>query len=292
MAFPSNIGRIVIAGVGLIGGSIGLALKYAGFQGKIVGLGRRWSSLKRAIEAGAVDSAEIDFAEALRDADILILCTPVDTIVEIMGKAIQYLPQGCIITDAGSTKASLVHEIESLIPDGIHFVGGHPMAGSDESGVVSAKDDLFRGRICILTPTEKTDGNAIQSISEMWQTMGASVNIMPPDDHDYLIGAASHLPHAVTCALVNVVSSIENKKTNALDFASTGFADTTRIAMGSPEIWRGIFQQNAENVALMISKMEAELSELKGIIENKDGDALIKKLNQARDNRMAFSKSE
>jgi len=144
MAFPSNIERIVIAGVGLIGGSIGLALKDAGFQGKIVGLGRRWSSLKLAIDAGAVDSAEIDYVEALRDSDILILCTPVDTIVGIMGKAIQYLPQGCIITDVGSTKASLVCEIESLIPDGIHFVGGHPMAGSDESGVVSARDDKVK----------------------------------------------------------------------------------------------------------------------------------------------------
>jgi prephenate dehydrogenase len=290
MALPSNIKQIVIAGVGLVGGSVGLALKKTGFQGKIIGLGRRWSSLKKAIDAGAVDSVEMDFAEALKEADILLISTPVDTISKMVGEAVKYVPKGCIITDVGSTKAQLICEIEKLIPDGVYFVGGHPMAGSHKTGVESADADLFKGTLCILTPTESTKADALDLISNLWCIIGASVKVMSPDEHDFLIAAASHLPHTVACALTQVVSNAKNVQGSAMDFAATGFSDVTRIAAGSPEIWKGILIQNAEMVVSMLDKMEAELSEFRAILTTKNENMLMEKLVRAKQIRDSFKR--
>lgn len=290
MAFLTNVNKIVIAGVGLIGGSVGLALKKAGFQGKIIGLGRRWSSLKQAIDVGAIDSAEMDFAVALKDADILLVSTPVDSILQIVREAIKYIPKGCVISDVGSTKSKLVDEIESLIPDGVYFVGGHPMAGSHKIGVDSANAGLFNKSLCILTPTKSTSDDTLNLISELWQGIGASVEIMSPEEHDFLISAASHLPHTVACALTRVVFNAKNNRGSAIDFAATGFADVTRIASGSPEIWKGILLQNAEKVISMIEMMESELDEFKAMLEARNGDLLIERLNQAKHIRDSFRK--
>lgn len=281
MGFSENVDHIVIAGVGLIGGSVGLALKQAGFKGKIIGLGRRWSTLKLAIDAGAVDSVSMDFDEALKDADLLVIGTPVDKITEIAKEAIKYIPKGCIITDVGSTK-KLVNEIEKLMPDDVYFVGAHPMAGSHKTGVDSANSHLFEKSTCIITKTEFTNSNALNTVSEMWNTIGAYVNIMSPEEHDFLIASASHLPHTVACALVNVVSDAENHQGRAIDFSATGFADMTRIASGNPEIWKGILLQNADMVALVLGKMELELATFRTILENKDEEKLTEKLNQAK----------
>ena len=281
MGFSENVDHIVIAGVGLIGGSVGLALKQAGFKGKIIGLGRRWSTLKLAIDAGAVDSVSMDFDEALKDADLLVIGTPVDKITEIAKEAVKYIPKGCIITDVGSTK-KLVNEIEKLMPDDVYFVGAHPMAGSHKTGVDSANSHLFEKSMCIITKTEFTNSNALNIVSEMWHTIGAYVNIMSPEEHDFLIASASHLPHTVACALVNVVSDAENHQGRAIDFSATGFADMTRIASGSPEIWKGILLQNADMVALVLGKMELELATFRTILENKNEEKLTEKLNQAK----------
>jgi prephenate dehydrogenase len=281
MGFPENIEHITIAGVGLIGGSVGLALKRAGFKGKIIGLGRRWSSLKKAIDAGAVDSVELDFAEALKDADLLVIGTPVDTITEIAKEAVKYTPKGCIITDVGSTKR-LVYEIEKLMPDGVYFVGSHPMAGSHKTGADSADAHLFEKTMCIITPTESTNPEATNIVSEMWRTMGAFIQVMSPEEHDFLVAAASHLPHTVACALVNVVSKAGNHKGQAIEFSATGFADMTRIASGSPEIWKGILLQNADLVASMLGRMELELAEFRSILETKNEELLVEKLTQAK----------
>jgi prephenate dehydrogenase len=281
MGFSENVNHIVIAGVGLIGGSVGLALKQSGFKGKIIGLGRRWSTLKLAIDADAVDSVSMDFDEALNGADLLVIGTPVDKITEIAEQAIRYTPKGCIVTDVGSTK-KLVNDVEKLMPDDVYFVGAHPMAGSHRTGVDSANSHLFEKSTCIITKTEFTNSNALDTVSEMWHTMGAYVKIMSPEEHDFLISSASHLPHTVACALVNVVSDAENRQGCAIDFSATGFADMTRIASGSPDIWKGILMQNADMVALALGKIELELATFRAILENRDEEKLTEKLNQAK----------
>ena len=282
MTFSERVNRIVIAGVGLMGGSIGLALKRAHFKGKITGLGRRWSSLKNAIDAGAVDSATLEYEEALNDADVLLICTPVNIIPEIVGKAIEHARPGCVISDVGSTKGHLVAQVEKLIPEHLHFVGTHPMAGSHETGVGAAKADLFDGSACILTPTESTDPEAVDLVSELWRTTGARVEIMSPEDHDFLIAAASHLPHAVACALVQVVDAVENARGKALNFTATGFADTTRIASGDPDVWKGIFLHNADMISSMLNRFEKEIAEIRKALDSRDADRLADKLERAK----------
>jgi len=282
MASFEHINKIVVAGVGLIGGSVGLALKRAGFHGKIVGLGRRWSSLKKAIDAGAVDSATMDYKEALSDADLLLIGTPVDVIASIVKEAIKYVKKGCIITDVGSAKGQLVAEIEKLMPDGIYFVGAHPMAGSHRTGVEAADAFLFDKTTCIITPTESTNPETLKIASDLWRTMGARVEIMSPQEHDFLIAAASHLPHVVACALIQVVTGVESPAGRAIDLAATGFADMTRIASGSPEVWKGILLQNADMVSSMLDRLEKELAEMKKILDSRDEEKLMEKLNRTK----------
>ena len=277
-----RVNRVVIAGVGLIGGSVGLALKRAGFRGRIVGLGRRWSSLKNAVDAGAVDSATLDYEEALGDADLMLIGTPVDVIPAIAREAIKHARSGCIITDVGSTKGQLVAEIEKLMPEDIYFVGAHPMAGSHKTGVAAADASLFEGSICIVTSTESTNPEAVNVVSNLWRTMGARVEFMSPQEHDFLIAAASHLPHAVACALIQVVAGVENHRGKAIDFTATGFADTTRIASGSPEVWKCILLQNADMVSSMLDRLEKELAEMRKVLDSRDEEKLVEKLERAK----------
>ena len=259
-----------------------MALKRSEFHGEIIGLGRRWSSLKNALDAGAVDSATLDYAEALKDADILLICTPVDIIPAILEKALEHAQSGCIITDVGSTKSQVVAEVEKLIPEGIHFVGAHPMAGSHKTSVAAAYASLFDDSVCIVTPTESTDPEAVDVVSELWKLMGAGVETTSPEEHDFLVAAASHLPHAVACALVSVVAGVQGAERRAIDFTGTGFADTTRIAAGSPDVWKGIFLHNAGMISSMLEETEKELAEMRELIASGDGEKLLRKLERAK----------
>jgi prephenate dehydrogenase len=219
-----------------------------------------------------------------------LISTPVDIISSIVEKALEHVPGGCIITDAGSTKGQLVAEIEALVPENIHFVGAHPMAGSHKTGVLSASVSLFDNSVCIITPTEFTNPEAVAVVSELWKSMGARVEIMSPQEHDFLIAAASHLPHAVACALVSVVAGVEGHHRRAIDFTATGFADTTRIAAGSPEIWRGIFMQDTEITSSMLKRIEEELAEMRKLIEDKDEEKLLEKLKRAKQIRDSINR--
>lgn len=282
MTLFERVHRVVIAGVGLIGGSVGLALKRAGFTGEIVGLGRRWSSLKNALDVGAVDFATLDYAEALKDAELLLVGTPVDVTPTIIAEAAKYARSGCIITDVGSAKGQLMDEVGHLIPEGIHFVGAHPIAGSHKTSVKAASASLFDGAMCIITPIESTNAEAVAAVTDLWKCLGARVEFMSPEEHDLLVAAASHLPHAVACALVSVVAGVESDDHTALDLAATGFADTTRVAAGSPEMWKGILLQNADMVSLMLGKLEKELAEMRKLLKDMDEEKLMKKLTQTK----------
>ncbi len=272
-----QIQNITILGVGLIGGSLGLALKAKGFQGEITGLGRRMSTLAIACERRAIDHATTDFEVGVRHADLVVIGTPVDLIpamVQRIGEVRISDAGPLLITDVGSVKGQIVEQIEHLLTafeyHYLHFVGSHPMAGSEKTGVTAAYADLFDGAKCIVTPTDNTHPQALQVIIDLWKFVGSRLYCFSPADHDALIAGASHLPHLIASILTNIVGEIGVDSARALDFAASGFRDTTRIAAGSPEIWTGIFMQNAYSLLPMIDAVIENLTEFKALLKNRD----------------------
>lgn len=269
-----QIRRITIWGVGLIGGSLGLALKANGFQGQRVGLGRNRARLEKALQHGAVDSVTTELAEGIHNSELVVLCTPIALIprfLERIAEVVDTQQYPIVITDVGSTKAVLVKGVETYlrkrVSHGISFVGAHPMAGSHETGVSAARATLFEQAKCILTPTENTDVDALQLIKNLWEFVGAVPYLLLPETHDLLIGAASHLPHLIASVLTNSVATVETDSGKALDFVATGFRDTTRIAAGAPELWTGIFTQNADVLLSLIDSMINNLIEFKTFLQ-------------------------
>jgi len=285
----TRVKNITILGVGLIGGSFGLALKRIDFPAKLIGLGRRRSSLEVALEKGTVDKITLNFAEAIENADIVLVCTTVETIPEMVKRICEHARNDCIITDVGSVKRQIVAEVDSFLPENLHFVGAHPMAGSEKRGATAARSDLFEGANCILTPTENTNKKALQLVSSLWESVGANIKIMSPDEHDFLIAAASHLPHLVACVLTKTVSEFGNDVGTALDFAATGFKDTTRIASGSPEIWKSILSQNSDMLIPMLEKFAENIEEFKRLLANKNVENIQGMLKNAKEIRDAVS---
>ncbi|HIE29214.1 TPA: prephenate dehydrogenase [Candidatus Poribacteria bacterium] len=292
-----RIQNITILGVGLIGGSLGLALRKHNFSGTIMGLGRRLSTLEIALKKGAVDGITLNFAEAIESTDIVVISTPVELIAPMTKQVAKYAKDGCIITDVGSVKRVPVSIIESFLLTSLrsqnvnlHFVGAHPMAGSEKFGASAAQANLFENALCILTPTEKTNLKALEMIKSLWRTVGANVTVMSPTEHDFLIAAASHLPHLTACLLARTVGDIQNSAGNALDFTSTGFSDTTRIASGSPDIWKGIFMQNADMLIPLIETLIENLEAFRKTLVEKDEEQLERILTQAKRVRDSINK--
>ena len=276
--------RITIWGVGLIGGSLGLALKKNGFQGQRVGLGRNIGRLETALALDAVDVITTDLAEGLRETDIIVLCPPVTLVpmfVEHIIESVGTRQNRIVLTDVGSTKSTMVRAIEArLQADGtetLSFVGGHPMAGSHETGVAAARATLLENATCILTPTENTDPDALKLIENLWEFVGGVPRRLSPETHDLLIGAASHLPHLIASILTNTVANIETKDGKALNFTATGFRDATRIAAGSPDLWTDIFTQNSDVLSSLIDDIIGKLTEFKTLLQT-DNLAEIERL--------------
>ncbi len=266
--------RITIWGVGLIGGSLGLALKKNGFHGQRVGLGRNIGRLENALEHDAVDVITTELAEGLRETDLVVLCTPVALVpmfVQQIVASVATRHQRIVLTDVGSTKSALVDTIEAQLQeqraDALSFIGGHPMAGSHETGVGAARATLFEKATCILTPTENTDADALALIKSLWEFVGAVPHLLAPKTHDLLVGAASHLPHLIASILTNTVANVETEDGQALDFTATGFRDSTRIAAGSPDLWTGIFTQNSDVLLSLIDDIIDNLTEFKTLLQ-------------------------
>ena len=262
--------RITIWGVGLIGGSLGLALKKNGFQGQRVGLGRNIGRLENALEHDAVDVITTELVEGLRETDLVVLCTPVTlvpTFVQRIIASVDIRHQRIVLTDVGSTKSALVDRVEVQLQeqrtDTLSFIGGHPMAGSHETGVGAARATLFEKATCILTPTPNTDADALALIKNLWEFVGAVPHLLSPKTHDLLVGAASHLPHLIASLLTNTVANVETEDGKALDFTATGFRDSTRIAAGSPDLWTGIFTQNRDVLLSLIDDIINNLTAFK-----------------------------
>lgn len=264
-----------ILGVGLLGGSIGLALRSVSSNYKIRGYGHRKTTLDAAIEVGAIDEGYDDLRASVRGSDWVILCTPVGLFGEILTKISDVLAPGTIVTDVGSTKRSVVEQAAKALPKGVHFVGSHPMAGSEKRGIEFARADLFRGALCITTPTPATDAAALEKVEAFWKSIGMSIKRTSPADHDRWISDVSHLPHAVAAALVDM------QEDPALALAGKGFLDTTRIAGGDAGLWRDIFIDNRDNLRVGIQRLQASLDRLTHMLDNNKSEEVRQWLDQA-----------
>ncbi|HXF94183.1 MAG TPA: prephenate dehydrogenase/arogenate dehydrogenase family protein [Nitrospiraceae bacterium] len=277
--------RVAIVGVGLIGGSLGMVIRQQELAGSVVGIGRRVESLKTAVDLGAIDWYVDDPKDGVRDADLVILATPVDTYERHLKSWASCLKPGTIVTDVGSVKGALVERAERLMPEGARFVGAHPIAGKEKTGVAAGSATLFKGARCILTPTHRTDPQALQLIRELWEAAGSVVICMDPFVHDRILAAVSHLPHVAAFALVNALTEIRERSVPDLDLrnhSGGGLRDTTRIAASSPEMWRDIFLWNRDNLVAMIEVYERHLEQLKRLIKAGDGSGIEKELERAK----------
>jgi cyclohexadieny/prephenate dehydrogenase len=279
--------RVAIVGVGLIGGSIGLALVRRGLAGHVVGIGRRPAALEAAERLGAVQSTSTDLASGVAGAELVVVCTPVGAIVERVVAAAERSAPGTLITDAGSTKVEIVAQIESQLHDGrtwrnnVRFLGGHPIAGNDKKGARHARVDLFEGRVCVLTPTANTAAEDRLALAEMWTGLGSRVVEMRPDEHDRALAAISHLPHVAAAAVAAATPR------ELVGLSAGGWLDTTRVAAGDPELWQQILLSNAENVVAAIDHLNERLAALRGAIEGRDPRGLEQLLAEAKQVRDA-----
>jgi len=282
------IPRLAVIGVGLIGGSLALALKAAGAVGEVVGIGRGLANLQTALALGVVDRITQDATDGVRDADLVFLATPVLTLPEVAAAIGPHLKPGAILTDGGSVKGSVAQAIEPLLPAGVHFVPGHPIAGTEKSGADAAFATLYRGRRCILTPTARTDSAALDLVRRVWQTAGSEVVLMDVEKHDRVLAAISHLPHMVAYSLVNAVGTYDRYEENILEYSAGGFRDFTRIASSDPTMWRDIAMSNRDALLEMMERFERFFAELKEDVRMGDGSRLFDFFQRSKESRDAI----
>lgn len=274
--------RIAIIGLGLIGGSLGLALKKSGRSKlRVVGIPRRPETLRQALALGAVDEGTTDHIKGVVGADLVFVCTPISLIPTICREIAPSLKKGALVTDVGSSKQEVVSQIEKIMPKGIYFVGGHPMAGKETSKLEAADPDLFKGKTWILTKTSRTGQKAFDKIAQVVGLVGGSVVEMDPITHDLVVAAISHLPLAAAAALVGTVAGQEQKELMA-KCAASGFRDTTRIASGDPVLGVDMFTTNKKAVLKMISAFKKSLSGLEKLIKVGNGEKLREELLQSK----------
>ncbi len=270
---------VAIVGVGLIGGSIGLAMRERKLARQIIGIGRSEEKLATARRLGAIDAGTTVLAHGVEDAKLVIVCTPVDTIANFVSQAEAALGNRSLITDAGSTKAEVVQAVEANLidrRDGPRFVGSHPLAGDHRTGVDAARSDLLEGRKVVVTPTARTHRAAALEISAFWQDLGATVVTMSPAEHDHALAATSHLPHLIASALALATPK------ELLPLAASGWRDTTRVASGDPEMWRAIFATNRQEVLDALKRFEQWTGEIRENLALGNDERLLRLLERAK----------
>lgn len=289
-----TLNKLVIIGVGLIGGSFALALRKAGMVKFIVGVGRNKENMQRALSLGVIDKIADNPASAMQDADFVLLAMPVGQTTNIMAQIAPHLGSETILTDVGSTKQDVIAVAQSYLADNIrNFVPGHPIAGAELSGVGAAQADLFRDKHLILTPLAETAAHAINQVVKCWQSCGAQISQMHADEHDKVLAATSHLPHILAFTLMNFLrGSNENNPENLLRFAGSGFRDFTRIASSSPEMWRDICLANREALLTQIDAYKDALTSLQENLASSDAQALEKTFTEAREIRANWLKDK
>ena len=280
--------KITIVGVGLLGGSLGLAIKKRRLAREVVGFVRRAASIAECKKARAVDSCTRDLAEAVAGADLIILCTPLAQMQPLLKEMLPSIKRGAIVTDVGSVKATVVKELEGLVAKaGGHFIGSHPMAGAEKTGVAAARADLFANAMCIVTPTKKSDAAALRRTEQFWKAVGARVMRLTPEVHDELVARSSHLPHVTAATLANLVLNPAHPKAQPL-LCANGFRDTTRIASGSPEMWRDIALANRKNLSKSLAMFIVDLKKVQAVLAKGDGKAIEKFFSRGKQRRDAW----
>ena len=277
--------RITIIGVGLLGGSLGLAARRRALAGEVVGYVRREASLAECRESGAVDRVTCDPVAAVAGADLVVFCTPLAQMRDLAVRLAPGLSNGVLVTDVGSVKGSVVRDLEPVVSGvGGHFVGGHPMAGGERSGVGAAREDLFENAPCVLTPVSSTYAPALTRLGQFWRALGSRVIEMDPALHDILVSRSSHLPHVVAAQLANYVLGPDRLAHQAA-LCATGFRDTTRVASGSPEMWRDIALANAEHLGNALDGLIGGLHDFRRLLLSGDAAGLERFFATAKQRR-------
>ena len=283
--------KITIVGMGLLGGSLGLVARKKRLAGEVAAYVRRPQSIKECERAGAADYATTDLLAAVSNADLVILCTPLAQMESLVKQMLPALKRGAIVTDVGSVKGSVVKDVEAMIAKtGAHFVGSHPMAGGEMQGVLAARADLFECAVCVVTPTKKSNRSAVGKVQKLWKSVGGRVINLTPEIHDSLVSRSSHLPHIVAAALASAILDPKHPKQIAT-LCATGFCDTTRIASGSPEMWRDILLANREALRLTLDEFVRELQQVQALLRKKRKNAgkIQKFFEQAKSRRDKWS---
>ena len=279
-----DLRQTTVIGLGLLGGSISLAVLRSFTRVKVIGYTHRPSTRTKARQLAVATEIVDCLKSSVSEADIVILATPIVTFEKIFSEIADALPNGCIVTDVGSTKVLPHRWAAKKLPKSVHYVGSHPIAGSEQRGIEFARDDLFDGAMCILTTTKKTNPQAVQTLKKFWSKLGCSVKLMTPAEHDRIFANVSHLPHITAAALINANNNEE------LKFAGKGFMDTSRIASGPANIWADVLLTNATNTTKGIDKIIAELVKLKKAIKKENKREIEKLLKKARTKRAAMIK--
>ncbi len=279
MKQPKNI---TIIGLGLIGGSLGLALKKKIPNLVVRGIDHHPESVRTAVRLGAVDTGSVRLEEGIIGAEVIFIATPVSEMGELVAQLCPYLSAGMIVTDMGSTKAQIVAEMERRLPQGVAFLGGHPLAGSEKAGIKEAHAELLENAVYLLTPTTRTTVETVEAVSGLLEQLGAKIMLLSPVEHDRKVAAISHLPHVLSSALVRTVGRLDEKEGGYFPLAAGGFRDTTRIAGSQSGMWCDILRQNRQAVLPLLGEFRQVLAEYEAAIAAEDGAHLVELLERSR----------
>lgn len=275
--------RVALIGLGLIAGSMGLAMRRAGLVGEIVGTARTAETRDVAVGLGLCDRVTETNAEAVQGADLVVLCVPVGVMGAIAAEIAPHLAPGCTVTDVGSVKRAVIEAVGPHLPEGVHFIPAHPLAGTEHSGPNSGFADLFRNRWSLLVPQEGTDEAAVARLRALWEGMGANVDVMDADHHDLVLAVTSHTPHLIAYTMVGVADDLRRvTDSEVIKYSAAGFRDFTRIAASDPTMWRDVFLTNREATLEILGRFTEELFALQRAIRKGDGDHLFDYFTRTR----------
>jgi len=275
--------KVALLGIGLIGSSMAHAMRRGGLAGHIAGYSHRVETLDLARTVGFAHALYSDAAACVKDADLVVLCTPVGTFRSLAEEIAPNLKPGAILSDAGSVKGAVIRDVGPFVPEGVHFVPAHPIAGTEQSGPTAGFAELFDGRWCILTPPEGTDPDAVAKLKAFWEALGSNVEVMDAHRHDLVLAITSHVPHLIAYNIVGTADDLENvTEGEVIKYSAGGFRDFTRIAASDPTMWRDVFLNNREAVLEVLGRFSEDLSALQRAIRWGDGDTLFNLFTRTR----------
>jgi cyclohexadieny/prephenate dehydrogenase len=272
---PPLFNRVALIGLGLIGSSLARVMRRDRLAGHIAGMARTEATRKKAMDLGFLDSVHAEAGDCVAGADLVVVCTPLGSYAEIGTAMRDRLAPGAIVSDVGSVKQAVIRDLGPYIPEGVHLVPGHPVAGTEHSGPESGFPELFQGRWCILTPPPGTDEQAVDRVAELWRRVGSQVEIMEPGHHDRVLAITSHLPHLIAYTIVSTATDLADAtQSEVIKFSAGGFRDFTRIAASDPVMWRDVFLNNREAVLEMLGRFTEDLTALQRAIRWGEGEKL------------------